>query len=59
MVTTAVAKGDLTRKVTVSCKGEILRLKSTINNMVDQLQQFAQEVTNLAIEVGTNAVLGG
>ncbi|KIX04548.1 uncharacterized protein Z518_05418 [Rhinocladiella mackenziei CBS 650.93] len=59
MVTTAVAKGDLTRKVTASCKGEILRLKITINNMVDQLQQFAQEVTNLAKEVGTNGVLGG
>jgi osomolarity two-component system sensor histidine kinase NIK1 len=59
MVTTAVAKGDLTRKVTASCKGEILRLKITINNMVDQLQQFAHEVTNLAKEVGTNGVLGG
>ncbi|KIW55374.1 hypothetical protein, variant 2 [Exophiala xenobiotica] len=59
MVTTAVAKGDLTRKVTASCKGEILRLKITINNMVDQLQQFAQEVTYLAKEVGTNGVLGG
>lgn len=59
MVTTAVAKGDLTRKVTASCKGEILLLKSTINNMVDQLQQFAQEVTFLAKEVGTNGVLGG
>src|SRR6201996_3296762 len=59
MVTTAVAKGDLTRKVTAKCKGEILELKVTINNMVDQLQQFAQEVTNLAKEVGTNGVLGG
>ncbi|EXJ86280.1 hypothetical protein A1O1_06650 [Capronia coronata CBS 617.96] len=59
MVTTAVAKGDLTRKVTASCKGEILLLKSTINNMVDQLQQFAQEVTILAKEVGTDGVLGG
>ncbi|KAJ9605646.1 histidine kinase osmosensor [Cladophialophora chaetospira] len=58
-VTTAVAKGDLTRKVTASCKGEIEQLKITINNMVDQLQQFAQEVTNLAKEVGTNGVLGG
>ena len=58
-VTTAVAKGDLTRKVTASCKGEILKLKITINNMVDQLQQFAQEVTILAKEVGTNGVLGG
>ncbi|KIV96015.1 hypothetical protein, variant [Exophiala mesophila] len=59
MVTTAVAKGNLTRKVTASCKGEILQLKITINNMVDQLQQFAQEVTYLAKEVGTNGILGG
>ncbi|KEF56676.1 uncharacterized protein A1O9_06865 [Exophiala aquamarina CBS 119918] len=58
-VTTAVARGDLTRKVTASCKGEILQLKITINNMVGQLQQFAQEVTYLAKEVGTNGVLGG
>jgi osomolarity two-component system, sensor histidine kinase NIK1 len=59
MVTTAVAKGDLTRKVTAKCKGEILELKITINNMVDQLQQFAQEVTKIAKEVGTDGVLGG
>lgn len=59
MVTTAVAKGDLTRKVTAKCKGEILELKVTINNMVDQLQQFAQEVTKIAKEVGTDGVLGG
>ena len=59
MVTTAVAKGDLTRKVTARCKGEILELKVTINNMVDQLQQFAQEVTKIAKEVGTDGVLGG
>src|ERR1700761_4806275 len=52
-VTTAVAKGDLTRKVTAECKGEIFKLKFTINNMVDQLQQFAQEVTKIAREVGT------
>lgn len=58
-VTTAVAKGDLTRKVTASCKGEILELKSTINNMVDQLRQFAQEVTKIAKEVGTDGILGG
>jgi osomolarity two-component system, sensor histidine kinase NIK1 len=58
-VTTAVAKGDLTRKVTASCKGEILQLKLTINNMVDQLKQFAQEVTKIAKEVGTDGVLGG
>ena len=58
-VTTAVAKGDLTRKVTASCKGEILQLKNTINDMVDQLKQFAQEVTKIAKEVGTDGVLGG
>ena len=58
-VTTAVARGDLTRKVTASCKGEILQLKITINNMVDQLKQFAQEVTKIAKEVGTDGVLGG
>ena len=58
-VTTAVAKGDLNRKVTAKCKGEILELKITINNMVDQLQQFAQEVTKIAKEVGTDGVLGG
>ena len=58
-VTTAVAKGDLTKKVTAKCKGEILELKVTINNMVDQLQQFAQEVTKIAKEVGTDGVLGG
>lgn len=59
MVTTAVAKGDLTRKVTANCRGEILELKITINNMVDQLQQFAQEVTKISKEVGTEGVLGG
>lgn len=58
-VTTAVAKGDLTQKVTAQCKGEILDLKSTINSMVSQLQQFAHEVTNLALEVGTKGQLGG
>ncbi|KAK5938300.1 histidine kinase osmosensor [Knufia obscura] len=58
-VTTAVAKGDLTKKVTANCKGEILKLKSTINNMVDQLRQFAQEVTKIAKEVGTDGLLGG
>ena len=47
-VTTAVAKGDLTRKVEADCKGEILLLKTTINSMVDQLNQFAQEVTKIA-----------
>lgn len=58
-VTTAVAKGDLTQKVSAPCKGEILELKVTINAMVDQLRQFAQEVTNLALEVGTEGRLGG
>ncbi|KFY71859.1 hypothetical protein V499_07975 [Pseudogymnoascus sp. VKM F-103] len=51
MVTTAVAKGDLTQKVQAECKGEIFELKSTINSMVDQLQQFAREVTKIAREV--------
>ena len=58
-VTKAVAKGDLTQKVTANCKGEILALKTIINNMVDQLKQFAQEVTKIAKEVGTDGVLGG
>ncbi|KKA17194.1 DRK1 histidine kinase, partial [Rasamsonia emersonii CBS 393.64] len=59
MVTKAVAKGDLTQKVQANCKGEILELKNIINNMVDQLRQFAQEVTKIAKEVGTDGVLGG
>ena len=58
-VTTAVAKGDLTQKVRAQCKGEILELKSTINSMVDQLRQFAHEVTKIAREVGTDGRLGG
>jgi osomolarity two-component system sensor histidine kinase NIK1 len=58
-VTTAVAKGDLTQKVQASCRGEIFELKSTINSMVDQLQQFAREVTKIAREVGTEGRLGG
>lgn len=58
-VTTAVAKGDLTQKVKANCKGEILALKTIINSMVDQLRQFAQEVTKIAKEVGTDGVLGG
>ena len=58
-VTTAVAKGDLTQKVEADCKGEILELKSTINAMVDQLRQFAQEVTKIAKAVGTDGELGG
>ena len=58
-VTTAVAKGDLTQKVKAQCSGEIEELKDTINNMVDQLRQFAQEVTKIAREVGTQGKLGG
>lgn len=58
-VTTAVARGDLTQKVTAPCKGEIEELKVTINAMVDQLRQFAEEVTHLALEVGTHGRLGG
>src|ERR1700722_16800929 len=58
-VTTAVAKGDLTRKITVDTKGEILELKNTINTMVDQLNSFAAEVTRVAREVGSEGKLGG
>ncbi|KAK4238665.1 hypothetical protein C8A03DRAFT_33316 [Achaetomium macrosporum] len=58
-VTTAVAKGDLTQKVQAECRGEIFELKKTINSMVDQLQQFAREVTKIAREVGTEGRLGG
>jgi HAMP domain-containing protein/signal transduction histidine kinase/DNA-binding response OmpR family regulator len=58
-VTTAVAKGDLSRKITVDVKGEILELKDTINTMVDQLNAFASEVTRVAREVGTEGKLGG
>src|SRR5690606_11640685 len=58
-VTTAVARGDLSRKITVDVKGEILELKDTINTMVDQLGAFASEVTRVAKEVGTEGVLGG
>jgi len=58
-VTTAVAKGDLSRKITVDVRGEILELKNTINTMVDQLNSFASEVTRVAREVGTDGKLGG
>src|SRR6058998_3531659 len=58
-VTTAVARGDLARKITVDVKGEILELKNTINTMVDQLNSFASEVTRVAREVGTEGKLGG
>src|SRR5262249_15632966 len=58
-VTTAVAKGDLSKKITVDVKGEFLELKNTINTMVDQLRSFASEVTRVAREVGTEGKLGG
>ena len=58
-VTTAVANGDLSRKITVDARGEILELKNTINTMVDQLNAFASEVTRVAREVGTEGKLGG
>ena len=59
LVTTAVAKGDLSQKITVDARGEILELKSTINTMVDQLRSFAAEVTRVAKEVGIDGKLGG
>ncbi|MGW7692732.1 HAMP domain-containing protein [Streptomyces asiaticus] len=59
LVTTAVAKGDLSRKVTVHVSGEMLELKETVNTMVDQLSSFASEVTRVAREVGTEGELGG
>ncbi|MDB4963350.1 MAG: dhkJ [Myxococcales bacterium] len=58
-VTTAVANGDLTRKITVEARGELVTLKNTVNTMVDQLNAFASEVTRVAREVGTEGVLGG
>jgi methyl-accepting chemotaxis protein len=58
-VTTAVANGDLSKKITVDVRGEILLLKETINTMVDQLRSFASEVTRVAREVGTEGKLGG
>src|SRR3712207_4524122 len=58
-VTTAVARGDLSQKITVEVRGEILELKNTINTMVDQLRAFGDEVTRVAKEVGTEGVLGG
>src|SRR5207249_2018062 len=58
-VTTAVQKGDLSKKITVEVQGEILELKNTINVMVDQLNAFAREVTRVAREVGTEGKLGG
>ncbi|WP_010475441.1 HAMP domain-containing protein [Streptomyces sudanensis] len=58
-VTTAIAKGDLTKKIDIDARGEILELKNTINTMVDQLSSFAEEVTRVAREVGTEGILGG
>jgi len=58
-VTTAVARGDLSKKITVDVKGEILELKNTVNTMVDQLNAFASEVSRVAKEVGTEGKLGG
>ncbi|MYX71863.1 HAMP domain-containing protein, partial [Streptomyces sp. SID3915] len=58
-VTTAVAQGDLSQKITVTARGEILELKDTINTMVDQLSSFADEVTRMARDVGTEGILGG
>ena len=58
-VTTAVANGDLSQKITVEAKGEVAELDETINTMVDQLSSFADEVTRVAREVGTEGSLGG
>src|SRR5436305_505233 len=58
-VTTAVAQGDLSKKITVDVKGEVLEVKETVNTMVDQLRAFAAEVTRVAREVGTEGKLGG
>src|SRR4029434_10561541 len=59
LVTTAVANGDLSKKITVDVKGEIAELKNTVNTMVDQLSSFASEVTRVAREVGSEGKLGG
>src|SRR5207248_2673690 len=58
-VATAIANGDLSKKITVAVKGEILELKNTVNTMVDQLNSFASEVTRVALEVGSEGKLGG
>jgi osomolarity two-component system sensor histidine kinase NIK1 len=58
-VTTAVAKGDLTRKIEIQVEGEMATLKTTVNSMVDQLSVFASEVTRVTLEVGTQGILGG
>lgn len=59
VVTTAVAKGDLTRKIEIPVEGEMATLKMTVNSMVDQLSEFASEVTRVALDVGTKGILGG
>ena len=59
VVTTAVARGDLTQKIEISVEGEMSTLKGTVNSMVDQLSAFASEVTRVALEVGTQGILGG
>jgi HAMP domain-containing protein len=58
-VTTAIANGDLSRKITVDVRGEILEMKNTINTLVDRLSSFASEVTRVAREVGSEGILGG
>src|SRR5205085_2538024 len=58
-VATAVARGDLSQKIDVDARGEILELKNTLNTMVDQLSSFAEQVTRVAREVGTEGILGG
>ena len=58
-VTTAVARGDLTQTIDIEVEGEMLTLKRTVNSMVDQLSAFASEVTRVALEVGTQGILGG
>jgi osomolarity two-component system sensor histidine kinase NIK1 len=59
VVTTAVAQGNLTQKVEIEVEGEMATLKGTVNSMVDQLGAFAAEVTRVALEVGTQGILGG
>lgn len=59
IVTTAVAEGDLTRKIEIAVEGEMATLKQTVNSMVDQLSRFASEVTRVTLEVGSQGILGG
>src|SRR5205085_2320834 len=58
-VTTAILNGDLSRKITVDVKGELLKMKNTINTLIDRLSSFASEVTSVALEVGSERILGG